>query len=237
VCSGQGRGLQMLAGTGGPGPYTPGVTELATAFAMGFLIGTLPAAWVIVHFTRSKDVSSQGSGNVGALNALRVARSKWVGISVMILDMLKGAAAVWAAAWWFGWDVYGPLGAATVGVVGGHNYNPWLSWARGKLVGGKGFAAASGALFVVTPWVVPAWLGSCVLAWVFFRKTHGIVDEAPASAVATLACVGWGYLLYDVSVAWTCLGIFLLCMPKIWPELRVLFAASPESVDEAPRDA
>ncbi len=205
------------------------MSALVTPFLLGYVLGAVPVAWVAVRIARRRDVSREGSRNVGALNALRVSRSKWVGIVVMLLDGLKGAAAVWLAAWWFESGDFGVLAAAGLGAVAGHNYNLWLSIAQRKLVGGKGFAAAAGVLLVLRPLMVPAWLGTTLAAWFLFKKTHGITDEAPASAVATVSMIGWGVLLYDMPTLWMGVGFTILCIPKIVPELIELFGSSGKS--------
>jgi acyl-phosphate glycerol 3-phosphate acyltransferase len=193
-------------------------------FVLGFLLGTIPVAWMVVRLAARGDVTREGSRNVGAFNALRVSRSKWIGVVVAILDGLKGAAAIWlAVAWQGGWAFPG-LAAAALGVVAGHNYNLWLSIAQRTLVGGKGFAAAAGALLVFRPWTVVGWLGTCVVAWLLLRRTHGITDDAPASVVATLSMVLWGYVFYDAPTAWLGVGFCLLCIPKILPELPSVFS-------------
>jgi acyl-phosphate glycerol 3-phosphate acyltransferase len=196
-------------------------------FLLGFLLGSLPMAWLLVRVVTRQDISAQGSGNVGALNASRVSSSKWVGVGVLVFDALKGASAVWLAVWWTGgWD-FAPLAAASLGAVAGHNYNPWLSLVARRLVGGKGFAAAAGAMLVLRPWLVPVWLGVALLAWFGFRALRGIVDEAPASAVATMALIPLGYVLYDPPTAWLGLGLSVLCVPKIWAELKTLLFSGP----------
>lgn len=205
------------------------MTDLLVPFLLGLGVGSIPVAWLLVHLTSRLDVSNEGSRNVGALNALRVARSKWVGIVVMILDGLKGAAAVWLAAWCSGGWAFPTLTAGALGVVAGHNYNPWLSLAQRKLVGGKGFAAAAGAMLTFCAWLVPAWLGTTIVSWFVFKRTHGITDEAPASAVATLSMLPWGLALYGMPGLGLGVGMSLLCVPKIVPELIVLFRADRDT--------
>lgn len=187
-------------------------------------MGSLPVAWVVVRLVTQQDVSREGSGNVGAANALRVAKSRWVGVAVMVLDACKGAAAVWLAVWWQGGWAFLALAAATLGVIAGHNYNPWLSLLQRKLVGGKGFAAAAGALLVFRPWLVALWLATTLAMWLGLRRTRGITDEAPSSAVATLSMIGWSLLVYDASTAWMCVAIAILVIPKILPELPAVLA-------------
>ena len=203
---------------------------MTLAFLLGVLLGSVPMAWVVVHLHARQDVSSAGSGNVGAFNALRVSKARWVGVLVMLLDGGKGALAVWLA------TRLGLVGealylqcAATVGVIAGHNYNPWLSLLRRRLVGGKGFAAAGGALLAFRPWLVPIWLGVGTLAWFLLYRLRGMKDEAPASAVATLALLPASWLLYDTPTLCAALGLCVLVGPKLVPEVRGLLAAGETS--------
>lgn len=207
-------------------------------FLLGYAVGSVPMAWLLVRLATRQDVSQEGSGNVGALNASRVAKSKWVGVGVMALDALKGAAAVWLAVWWQGGWAFTALAAAALGAIAGHNYNLWLSLAHRRLVGGKGYAAAAGAALVFRPWLVVAWLATTLVLFVLLRKTRAIDDEAPASALSTIAMGGFGLLLYDVPTAWFGLGVALLCVPKVLPELPAVFAEAKalreaQALDEA----
>jgi acyl phosphate:glycerol-3-phosphate acyltransferase len=54
-----------------------------------YLIGSIPTAFIFGKAIKGIDIRKFGSGNVGATNALRVL-GKGVGISVLILDILKG---------------------------------------------------------------------------------------------------------------------------------------------------
>jgi glycerol-3-phosphate acyltransferase PlsY len=205
------------------------------AFAVSFLIGSLPAAWIVVRLWAKQDVSAEGSGNVGALNALRVTKSVWVGVVVILLDGAKGALAVWLVS---------RLGleaedlhlccVATVGVVAGHNYNPWLSIARRKLAGGKGFAAAGGAMLVFRAPLVVGWLAVCVVAWFAFRAAFGVKDEAPATAAATGALVPLAILYYDLPTLWMALGLLAVVGPKLLREVWTELVRRPERSELQP---
>lgn len=60
---------------------------------LAYLIGSIPTSvWVSQYFFNI-DIRDYGSGNAGATNTYRVLGPKW-GTSVMIVDMLKGIAAV-----------------------------------------------------------------------------------------------------------------------------------------------
>jgi len=199
------------------------MNPLVTSFLVGALLGSIPAAWVLVRLISRQDLASSGSSNVGALNALRVSRSKWVGVLVLVFDALKGASAVLLGGWIAhktGADLLSMQGAGAIGAVAGHNYNPWLSLAARRLVGGKGFAAAAGAMLAFLPWLVPIWLGLGLLAWFFFRAWRRITDEAPATAFAIVAVIPAAGLIYGPKAALISAAIAALVLPRLLREVR-----------------
>lgn len=189
----------------------------ALAIGLGFLLGSVPWSWLLVRWRTGKDLASEGSGNVGALNTLRVARSPGLGALALALDLLKGLAAVLLARA-LGVDRNVQL-ATAVAAVAGHAYNPWLSWFRGRLSGGKGFATAAGAFLPLTPFLVGQWISVILLAWVAFRLVLGIRDEAPASALATLALPPAAHLRYDAPTLWAVVVLALIMLSKQWREV------------------
>ena len=184
------------------------------ALACGVLLGSIPVAWILVRLTAGKDIARSGSRNVGALNALRVARSRWVGGAVLAADALKGVAAVAVARL-----LEGEAAAGLIGVVAGHCYNPWLSLAARRLTGGKGFAAAAGAVLVLFPWLVVAWFAIGLVAWVLFFLWRRIKDEAPASAVATIGVVPCAAWLHGERALIALAVSALLILPKLAKEV------------------
>lgn len=196
------------------------VGPLAGAFLLGALVGSLPCAWLLVRWRTGRDVAREGSGNVGALNASRVGRSRGLGALVLLLDLAKGAGAVLLARA-LTTPPHADL-AAAVGAVAGHDYNPWLSLAQRRLVGGKGFAAAAGALLLGLPWLVALWFAVLVPVYLGLRRLWGVVDEAPASAAATLALPALAAPLYGPPGVLTAAALALLIVPKHAADLRAL---------------
>lgn len=193
---------------------------LLLPFLVGAALGSVPFAWLAVRWRTGRDVGAEGSGNVGALNSMRVARSPALGIAVLALDAAKGAAAVLLAGTLFTAPHAGL--AAMVGAVAGHDYNPWLSLARGRITGGKGFATAGGALAFALPWLIAVWLGLAFLAWGLFRTLRGITDEAPATALATLLLPLLALALYGEAACEATVALALLILPKHVREVRAL---------------
>ncbi len=62
-------------------------------FVAAYLIGSVPTAILAGKWFRGIDVRKHGSGNAGATNAMRVLGPK-IGFGVLIIDALKGIAAV-----------------------------------------------------------------------------------------------------------------------------------------------
>jgi glycerol-3-phosphate acyltransferase PlsY len=60
---------------------------------VSYLIGSIPTAYIFGRVLKGIDIRKFGSGNVGATNALRVL-GKGPGITVLLLDILKGSLAV-----------------------------------------------------------------------------------------------------------------------------------------------
>ena len=63
---------------------------------LGYIIGSVPFGWLIVKLKTGKDIRTIESGRTGGTNALRAA-GFWAGLLTAILDILKGAVAVWIA--------------------------------------------------------------------------------------------------------------------------------------------
>jgi glycerol-3-phosphate acyltransferase PlsY len=114
------------------------------AIVLGYLLGSIPTAYLATRLAAGKDVRRLGGGNVGGLNVYREVGLLPAAV-VGIVDVCKGAAAVALAYWLL--DVSQPfvLAAAVASVVG-HNWMVWL-----KFSGGKGMGAAIGSLFVLFP--------------------------------------------------------------------------------------
>ena len=114
------------------------------AIVLGYLLGSIPSAYIASRLATGKDVRRLGGGNVGGLNVYREVGAIPAAV-VGIVDVAKGAAAVAIAQWLL--DVSQPfvLAAAVASVVG-HNWMVWL-----KFSGGKGMGATIGALFVLLP--------------------------------------------------------------------------------------
>ena len=149
------------------------------ALVGGYLLGSIPFGVILTRAGGAGDLRAVGSGNIGATNVLRTGR-KGLAAATLLLDMLKGAAAVWIAARWSPADA--PLAAA--GAFVGHCYPAWL-----RFRGGKGVATLGG-IALALHWPVGlayaiAWIG--VLALTRYSSLAGMAAAIVAPVAAALS--------------------------------------------------
>ena len=169
----------------------------AGALLFGYLLGAVPFGVVLTRAFGAGDLRHIGSGNIGATNVLRTGR-RGLAAATLVLDALKGAAAVLLAEWMM-------PGAAVLGAIGaflGHLYPVWL-----KFRGGKGVATLLG--------IVAALHWPCGL--VYAAVWLGLLAALRISSVAGMAAA----VLAPLSMAW--FGQFDLVMPLIAMALLVLW--------------
>jgi glycerol-3-phosphate acyltransferase PlsY len=111
--------------------------------AVGYVLGSLSFATILVRFATGKDIRKEGSGNAGATNVLR-SHGKGLGLAVAALDIGKGALAVWLVRLVTADSRYAAL--AGVAAVLGHVFPVFYGFR-----GGKGVATAVGAFLVLAP--------------------------------------------------------------------------------------
>jgi glycerol-3-phosphate acyltransferase PlsY len=113
----------------------------------GYLLGSIPFGYLLVRVFRGEDVRLSGSGNIGATNVAR--KSPVMGILTLLLDALKGAAAVLLATHFFprpDTTRYVSMSLAALLAVLGHMFPLWL-----KFRGGKGVATGLGSFAMIAP--------------------------------------------------------------------------------------
>ena len=159
----------------------PSFASDALAFALAYLLGSIPFGLLLTRGAGAGDIRSIGSGNIGATNVLRTGR-KDLAAATLALDALKGAVAVLLG----GWLAPGAAMVAALGAFFGHIAPVWL-----RFRGGKGVAVFIGALLALhwpTGLIVCAvWLAAAYL-WRFSS-----LSALLASASAPFVLWGFGH--------------------------------------------
>src|ERR1700759_1678072 len=74
----------------------------AVGLAVAYLLGSTPTGYLAGRLLQGIDIREHGSRSTGATNVLRTL-GKWPALMVLIVDVLKGAAAIGFARWFYTW--------------------------------------------------------------------------------------------------------------------------------------
>ncbi len=167
------------------------------AILVGFAAGSIPFGYLIGHFVFRADIREKGSGNIGAMNALR-SFGKAGAAAVLVLDALKGFVPALLAMLFYDETV---ASVAAIASVLGHCFSPWLRWR-----GGKGVATSFGAIFALSPYAGLV----AVLGWAAGALTTGYssVGSLFGSLLAPVAL----FLFSGGSTAEILYGILVLAL-------------------------
>ena len=174
---------------------------LLTIAALGYLLGSIPFGYLLVRVFRGEDVRQSGSGNIGATNVSR--RSPVLGLLTLLLDALKGSAAVLLAVFLCGRTgahaSYRVMSLAALLAVVGHMFPVWL-----KFRGGKGVATGLGSFAMIAPKAALVGVGIFVVVVLLFRY----VSLGSILAAAAFPVLGWVMHLYGKD--WLALALMSL---------------------------
>ena len=136
------------------------------SFAIGYLIGSLPTAYIILKYYHNIDIRDAGSGNVGTLNSFNVSKSKWIGLSVLSIDVLKGILSVLLVKIFLGNEFILIMTALNAAVLA-HCFSPWINFK-----GGRGIATAGGGSLIISIPILILWGVVWLIAFIFPRNIH-----------------------------------------------------------------
>jgi len=150
-----------------------------------YLLGSMPAAYLMARWFRGIDLRQYGSGSIGVSN-LWQSTSKWIAMPVIFFDLGKGVLVVWTA------QLIG-LGIphqVTVGLatIIGHNWPVFL-----RFSGGRGMLTALGVALILplinnlVPWGV---IVALAIAAIGTFVLHNIPLGVGAGVIA-LPLVSW----------------------------------------------
>ena len=141
------------------------------ALAFGYLLGSIPFGLLLTRLAGLGDIRAIGSGNIGATNVLRTGR-KGLALATLLLDGVKGAAALLVTHGFYGPDMAVCAGA---GAMLGHVFPVWLGFK-----GGKGVATALG-LLIAAAWPIGA---AACLTWLLMAALFRYSSLSALAAVA-----------------------------------------------------
>ena len=181
-------------------------TQTLLSILVGYLIGAIPFTFIIAKWRGGIDLRTSGSKNVGGRNLARHFGWGW-GSFGAFLDFLKGALAVILSSQLFGQSPP-QLYFAAAAAVAGHNWPVYL-----RFHGGKGLAAAGGALFALAPEpAIAGAIGAALFLWIF---KHPI-----AAGLFGFVGVGLAAPIFDYAqdIIWFTVVLFLVALAAMVQE-------------------
>lgn len=119
--------------------------DMILSVVISYLLGSIPNGLILGKKIWGVDLRKYGSKNIGATNAWRTI-GKTAGISIFLLDMIKGALSTYIGLHLGGSELMGIL-CGLMAIVG-HSWSLFLGFK-----GGKGVATGLGVIAMLMPWV------------------------------------------------------------------------------------
>ena len=134
---------------------------------VGYMLGSIPTAFVVAKLRKGIDIREVGRGNMGAANVMR-AIGLWEGFIVAVVDLGKGAAAIIIG------QVLGVsqpwlLGAGGAALLG-HSFPVYIGFR-----GGQGVATVIGVVLVLSPVVAGICCGIIGVTWLLVRHIFAAI--------------------------------------------------------------
>ena len=172
-------------------------TETIGILTLAYLAGSIPFGLIIAKVFLGFDVRTKGSGNIGMTNVMRTG-GKLPGLATFILDLGKGAFAVFIAKQVFQSPIEIGLAAGGLAVFG-HTRSLFL-----KFTGGKGVATNLGI------WLALDWRLFLVLAVVWISVFLISRISSLSALISLIVMPGAAFYLYsNTPVFWTAIAISL----------------------------
>jgi glycerol-3-phosphate acyltransferase PlsY len=165
--------------------------------AIAYLFGSIPTGYLAGKLLKGIDIREHGSRSTGATNVLRTL-GKWPALAVLLVDVLKGAAAIVFARWFYPWfsawpsvtlpkaldlQIWVPWAVCLAGlaVLLGHSRPIWLNFK-----GGKSVATGLGVVLAIS-W--PVGLGAMAVFGVMLAIFRIVSLGSILAALAAIALI------------------------------------------------
>jgi glycerol-3-phosphate acyltransferase PlsY len=159
-----------------------------------YLFGSTPTGYLAGKLLRGIDIREHGSKSTGATNVLRTL-GKWPALLVLLIDVLKGVAAIVFARWFYPWlysvtpptaldlQTLAPWAVCLAGLAAllGHGRSIWLNF-----TGGKSAATGLGVLLAMS-W--PVGLGAAAAFGVTLAIFRLVSLSSMLAALTAIALV------------------------------------------------
>ena len=144
------------------------ISDIVIAIVIGYLLGSIPSAYLAGRLKKGIDIRQVGSKNMGAMNVFYQV-GPIEAVLVTLVDLGKGIGAILLMRWLLDIPLTSTFdfltGLTAVAAIMGHIFPVFL-----KFRGGKGAATAIGVLIFLMPWAVPFLFAVFAVALFFTRN-------------------------------------------------------------------
>jgi acyl phosphate:glycerol-3-phosphate acyltransferase len=183
----------------------------------GYLLGSIPFGLLLTRAAGLGDIRRVGSGNIGATNVLRTG-NKGLAAATLLLDAVKGAAAILIANWWGG---HAAILWAGAGAVLGHAFPVWLGFKGGKAV------ATSYGVLIAAAWPVGLCAGAVWLVVAALARMSSLAALASFALAPIIAAI-----LADTTIVKLALLIAVLVFARHHTNIRRLIAGTEPRIGQ-----
>jgi glycerol-3-phosphate acyltransferase PlsY len=183
----------------------------------GYLLGSIPFGLLLTRAAGLGDIRRVGSGNIGATNVLRTG-NKALAAATLLLDAVKGAAAILIANWWGG---HAAILWAGAGAVLGHVFPVWLGFKGGKAV------ATSYGVLIAAAWPVGLCAGAVWLVVAALARMSSLAALASFALAPIIAAI-----LADTTIVKLALLIAVLVFARHHANIRRLIAGTEPRIGQ-----
>lgn len=167
---------------------SPFLISLLGIAGVAYLLGSIPTGYLAGRLLCGIDIREHGSGSTGATNVLRTL-GKGPALAVLLVDVLKGVAAILLARSLFPWlqmpATWLPWAVCLCGLAAllGHSRSVWLGF-----TGGKSAATGLGVLLALS-WPVGVGAAAMFLAVLARVRIVSLASMLAAVTAAFLVCL------------------------------------------------
>jgi len=144
------------------------ISDIVIAIVIGYLLGSIPSAYLAGRLKKGIDIRQVGSKNMGAMNVFYQV-GPIEAVLVTLVDLGKGIGAILLMRWLLDIPLTSTFdfltGLTAVAAIMGHIFPVFL-----KFRGGKGAAPAIGILIFLMPWAVRFLFAVFAIALFFTRN-------------------------------------------------------------------
>ncbi|MDR0270291.1 glycerol-3-phosphate 1-O-acyltransferase PlsY [Paenibacillus sp.] len=175
------------------------------AIVISYLLGSISFSVVLAKLLKGIDIRQHGSGNAGATNTLRIL-GKGPAIAVLLLDVLKGIAAVWLGKWLGGGNEWIPALCGIAAIIG-HNWPVYFHFR-----GGKGIATTIGVMATLS--FFPALYAGIIAILLIVITRYVSLGSLVFVALTPISLFIFGLIYnFDWPIFWSS---FVICLFAFW---------------------